>query len=307
MANIGGIVGGGFELMRRRPGAVLCWGALSAVGGAVLNYAQMRVVGAASPDFAAHWANGGFGAGGFAAGLVFGVLSLVLSTILSAAAFRAVLWPEDRGFASIRLSMDEVRMIGLTLILYVLSLVFGLIGGLGVVFLGSLAGLLSGGSAGVAAALTFAAGTALLCLVVFVLVRLSVVYPLVLVRRRISLDAAWELTRGHFWSLLGAYVLIALMTMLVLMLAVLPLVALGLQSGIASGGGERWMTMLQPLGQAGVSPTPVQVIVTLVVGTLMASVLLAMWSGGVASATRDLLARQAPGQDEHLVEPDALM
>ncbi|UYY57494.1 hypothetical protein [Sphingomonas sp. S2-65] len=303
MANIGAIVGGGFDLMRRRPGAVLCWGALSAVGGAVLNYAQLRVIGAAEPGLAAQWAAGGFGAGGFAASVLFGFLSLALSTILSAAAFRAVLWPEDRGLASLRLSMDEVRMIGLTLILYVLSLVFGLIGGLGIVFLGSLAGLLSGGNAGVATALTFAAGVGLMCLIVFVLVRLSVVYPLVLVRRRISLDAAWDLTRGHFWSLLGAYVLIALMTMLVLTLAVVPLVALGLQSGEAIGRGGRWMTMFQPMGLPGVSPTPVQVVAMLVVGTVIASVILAMWSGGVASAAKDLLARRVPAQDEPLVEP----
>ena len=32
-------------------------------------------------------------------------------------------------------------------------------------------------------------------------VRISLIFPLSFHRRRMSIDAAWELTRGHFWLL----------------------------------------------------------------------------------------------------------
>ncbi|NWN33406.1 hypothetical protein GY663_29955, partial [Klebsiella michiganensis] len=49
-----------------------------------------------------------------------------------------------------------------------------------------------------------------LCAVVWVEVRISLIFPLSFHRRRMSIDAAWELTRGHFWLLFACYFLIGL-------------------------------------------------------------------------------------------------
>lgn len=295
MANIGAIVGEGFGLLKRRPSAVLCWGAIHAVGSVALAYAQLRLVGVPDPATMSG-ANIGSGlASGLAVQILFGLLSMTLSTILSAAAFRAVLWPDDRGIASIRLGMDEARLIGLTLILYVLALVGGLVSGLGVMFMTTLTGLLFGGNPAVAGSVVTLILSGLMCLILFLLVRLSVVYPLVLVRRRISIDAGWELTRGHFWSLLGAYILIGLATVATLALSLLPLMAVGIS---ANGHlGSNWLGMIQQLQGTATGATPLLVVAMLAIGSLVSGFVLAMWSGGVARATPDLLSRATPEPD----------
>ena len=293
MANIGAIVGGGFALIRRRPGAVLCWGAVYAIGTAALGYAQLRLAGPAEAAGGVAWDAASLGRG-LGVQIVFGLLSVILSSILSAAVFRAVLWPEDRsGLASLRFGMDEVRLIGLTLILYLLSLAAGLVGGLGLAFLTTLIGLLFGGSPAVASAVAVLVMLGLMCLIVFLLVRLSVVYPLVLVRRRISLDAGWDLTRGHFWSLLGAYVLLALATSLILFLAMLPLLALGLRADVYAPGGN-WPLLLQQLQTSDPGTLLGMIVALLVLASLLSGMVLAVWGGGLASAAKDLLGHAEP-------------
>lgn len=285
MANIGVIVGEGFALLKRRPSAVLCWGAIYALGNAAIGYGQLRVA-SGQPYADRRWVEG------LGVELAFALLSLVLSVVLSAAVFRAVLWPQDRGVASIRFGMDEVRLIGLTLILYVLGVLAGLVGGLGVGFLTSLAGLLAGGSTLFAGIFVPLILLGMLCLMAVVFVRLSVVFPLVLVRRRISLDAGWDLTRGHFWSLLGAYMLIGLSTIATLLLAMIPMFAIGIRLDEPTGTG--WLSLLEQLRASGSASTPLLIIAVLLIGSLVSGIVLALWSGGVASATKDLLSRGEP-------------
>jgi hypothetical protein len=280
MANIGAIIGGGFGLIRRHPGPVLAWGAISAVSGAAIGWAQWRL---GVPDTAL--VNAASLIGRSTLGLLLGLLSLVISTVLSTAAFRAVLRPQAGGFAFLRLGIDEARMIGLTLLLYVITIVAGIVGAAGFAFLVALIGFVTGSQA---AAQTLASLLALAALgaLIFVFVRLSLVYPLVLLRRRITIDDSWEATRGHFWSLLGTYILLALISLAMVMLVMLPVAGVHVQQ-MASGGMRSWSTM-QPFDMRGLATLAPGALLGLAASVLVNTLLLALWSGALATAARDL-------------------
>lgn len=287
MANIGTIVGGGFRLIRRRPGAVLAWGTIYTVASAALAYGQLRLIGPMDPTMTGQAALEGLGRG-VGVQLLFDVLSMLLSAVLSAAVFRAVLWPQDRGLASIRLGMDEARLMGLTLIVYVLSIVAGIVGMLGFAFLVSLISFVVGDSPGVATTFATLVMAGLMGLIVFLLVRLSVVYPLVLVRQRISLDAGWELTRGHFWSLLGGYVLAGLAMIVPVALALL---AFAVIIGGSSFSSATFWPMLFQRMMAGEAQMPLVFVAVVAIASLLTGMVLAVSAGSAAAATKDLLAR----------------
>ncbi|MGK6354455.1 hypothetical protein ACMGDH_04425 [Sphingomonas sp. DT-207] len=286
MANIGAIIGGGFGLIRRHPGPVLVWGAISAVSGVAIGWVQWRL-GVPASDEASAASLLGRGA----LGTLLGLLSLVISTVLSAAAFRAVLRPQAGGFAFLRLGRDEARMIGLTLLLYVITIVVGIVGAAGFAFLVALIGFVTGSqtAAQTLASLLVLAGLGAL---IFVFVRLSLVYPLVLLRRRITIDDSWEATRGHFWSLLGTYILLALISFALVMLVMLPVAGVHVQQ-MASGGMRSWSTM-QPFDIRGLAALAPGALLGLAASVAVNTLLLALWSGALATAARDL----AEAEDE---------
>ena len=132
--------------------------------------------------------------------LVIWAIGVVFEATLVAAFYRAYLHPEQRRFAYLRLGRAELAVLGasllaqgayflsafvvtfLTLMTEVLPPILALVVGLAVVF-GYLAGL------------------------IWVLVRASLIFVDSFERRRISPIHCFKLTRGHFWSLLGAYII----------------------------------------------------------------------------------------------------
>ncbi len=132
--------------------------------------------------------------------LVIWVIGVVFEATLVAAFYRAYLHPEARRFAFLRLGRAELAVLGasllwqlayfvsiflvtfLALMADVLPAILALVVGLTVVF-GYLAGL------------------------VWVVVRSSLILVDSFERRRVSPLHSFELTRGHFWPLAGAYVM----------------------------------------------------------------------------------------------------
>lgn len=221
----------GFGLIRRRPGAVLIWGAVRTL------YAIFSF-GLVAPIFIARFEDIIKRAGGGvttppdlssmmalqSANLLLSIAGGFVSAILSCAVFRAVLKPEEGRFAYLRLGAAEVFLFLLTFgvaILFILAMVVTVIPLAMVVVIASVVH-----AAGVAATIAVVGGLSLLGLLIFVLIRLSVAGPMMVEDGRFHLTDAWAMTRGHAGELLLVGIL--LFVMLILMEVVLGAFALAI-------------------------------------------------------------------------------
>ena len=173
-------------------------------------------------------------------GLLLAVLmpvSLISSAMIHAAVARSVLRPGESAFGYLRLGMDEVRVLVVSLVLFV-------------VFMGLL--FFSSGLIGVAIGMTVTAEAPALWLLVVLLVlaaialfawlsvRLSLAIPITMAERRIAIFDSFGFTKGRFWPLLGMALLAWFLSMVVGLLGKLVVMPLEL----ATGGG---MTALEGL------------------------------------------------------------
>lgn len=138
------------------------------------------------------------------------LLALVLGAILSAAIMRSVLHPEERRFAYLRLGRDELRLLGVSVISWAAALMVTILPS-GVVALGS--ALLAGTP--VAGWFTFLGGLTVIGLSTWVAVRLSLLAPHAFMSGHIDPRAAWLLTHGQFWRLLGMIIIVILSCVIV--------------------------------------------------------------------------------------------
>jgi len=166
-------------------------------------------------------------------GLLFAVLlpvSLIASAMIYAAIARSVLRPGESAFGYLRLGMDEVRVLVVSVVLFLVFTVLLFV---------------SSGLIGVAVGMTVAAETPALWLLVVLLVlgaialfawlsvRLSLAIPITMAERRIAIFDSFGVTKGRFWPLLGMALLAWVLSMVVGLLG--SLVAMPLQ--LATGGG----------------------------------------------------------------------
>ena len=142
-------------------------------------------------------------------------LGLVLGAVLNAAVARAVVRPQDRSFGYLRLGMDELRVLAVTLVMAIII-------GVGTMVLFTVVGICVGLAAAVNVGLGWLTGIVLglgaVAAVVWIMVRLSLAVPITVAERRISLFDSFGLTRGHSLSLLGMGVIAFIMSILVGML-----------------------------------------------------------------------------------------
>ncbi len=208
---------------------------------------------------------------------VFAAVALVSQMVFSTAVLRAVLRPAEQRFGYLRLSMDEVRQLGLALLI-VLAVI-------GYSFLVSIAsGLLLGLLATVLppALLGLLAFVIIIAAFVYPAVRLSLAPAMTLADGRISFLRAWALTQGRFWPLFGTYAL-ALAIAAVLWLAVTAPVGLALKLA----GGRTDPTMITGFKDLA-APLP---LIALVVGSLVQALVAAIMTAPIASAFRQIVGR----------------
>jgi len=291
----------GFRLIRRNPGPVALWAAAYAVITAVSSILTLLWVG----DDAAALAAAGTGEADLqgimgAAGKIYAIaipVSLITSGLFTAAVYRAVLRPEEKGLGYLRFGADELRLI---LLFVLLGLIFLLVAFVAVVVIGLVTGFttVAGGSGGDSAvgaiAAAFMAGLLGLVLgaVVFAYfgVRLSLTGPLTFVEKRIDIGAAWRMTRGHFWPMLGAY-LIAWLMVLVIIVVGFSIVAT--ISGMLGGQGLGLDSLTNPDLTLQNFLTPAT-IVTTIISSVMTAVQYAVIVGPTAYVYRELKASEAP-------------
>lgn len=237
---IGEALVSGFALVVKRPLAVLCWGLactallilpLVMLGGAVISGVHDLIV--AHQNHADNGPQAEAGvirimSGVFLAIPVLVICILAVQALLSGAVYRAVLEPQNRGFASLRFGKQELWLVVLALARhFVLSFIMG--GVMLAAFVVALAGILIGGLfpqpwAGIVRApflIAAVAGGA--SAAVWVWLRFSLAGPMTFAEREFRLFESWSLTRGRVKELLGLGVLMLIVRQGLPMLLVAPI------------------------------------------------------------------------------------
>jgi hypothetical protein len=129
--------------------------------------------------------------------LLFAILVLLIQMVLSTAVLRAVLRPADRTAGYLRFGMDELRQLGLAMIVLFSMLVYAFVVSLASSLVIAVLSGLSGGAIPASA----------LGAVAVAVIWIAFLYPpaMTLADGRISFLRAWALTKNRFWTLLGAY------------------------------------------------------------------------------------------------------
>jgi len=305
MTSVGSIVGGAFGLVRRHPLSVLVWGLLYMAVLLALGLAMRPVFLVYSELFSQLMANGAgkplppevlqpYVARMQAAGGIVFLAEIAVFAVLMAvftATQRAVLRPTERGFAFLRVGMDELRMIGVGMILaiglsigmFVALLALAIV--VGIVFAITMAAT---GSPVIGIALFAIAYFVLLGAMIYAHVRFSLAFPLTFMRREFAIGEAWRLTKGRFWTLFGAYFTIGLLYM-VLALILFTFAFGSFFSELAQAGNSPETVQLAFQNQvalfSSINPTSVSLLIG---GVLLGGLTMALVGGAVATAARDL-------------------
>lgn len=132
------------------------------------------------------------------------IFGLMIQCMMAAAVYRIILRHDDARYGYLRLGIDEVRLMALTIVY--LAIAIGLL-----VLVSMAAALVMAVSsvAGESAAVFMGAVAELFALgiVVYVGVRLSLAPVITFAERRLTIFESWRLTRGAFWPLFLAYAL----------------------------------------------------------------------------------------------------
>ena len=229
----------GFRFVRERPATVLVWAAYLLVLLAVASVAMFDIGGdaltslmiasqGAKPDPAKLVKLMEQVA---PASLFAELLITVFGAVLATAILRVRLTPGPHPWGGLKLGGDELRMLAGTLLVMIcvfcLSMAAGVFADLA-------------GEFGLPPLIPLSLG---LLLVLAVQVRLSLVGVICQAEGRISLPRSIHLTKGMFWRLLGAYVLLAAITLVILFLLSVIFAALIGAAAMATGGGVNQMAL----------------------------------------------------------------
>jgi hypothetical protein len=199
----GSILEGAFRLVRERPGAVAVWWLIYLALTILMTFAMqplMAGIAQASTGISSPLQM-------FGQIMLINLLNVLVYIILMTAAQRAVLRPQDNMLAYVRIGMDELRMLALTIILVVGAYIAFIL--LSIVVMLLAAAMATAGS-GPATLMSFLFLFGVVGLFIWLEVRLSLAFPLTLLRRKIIIGESWRLTKGRFWSLFLAYLVIFL-------------------------------------------------------------------------------------------------
>lgn len=286
MLSVGRILEGAFGLVRERFVAVAIWTAIYFAG----NIAMMLSVGSL---FGVANNPGAVGdPSAMIAALVpvylISFIMLLIGLVLYAAAMRAVLRPAAGSVGYVRLGMDELRLLGLLVL-------FGIGGMILMVGFTILAGLIGFGagagrqSGGVAVIVTLLLSLVVFAAMLFLIVRFSLAFPLTLHRQKIVIGEAWRLSRGRFWTLFGAALVITLL--ITVLNTAVSLVTMGgylFDVMAAAGNPEATARTVEAQTQAFGQLSPMTILYSLG-GAIVAGLWVTLSGGSIATAAKLLL------------------
>lgn len=279
----GSLLRDGFGLLRAQPGAVAVWTLLYLAAGllglAIMFPAMTAMAETPTPDLAGMQS-------AMAWMWLYDLLLLIVITVIFAAIFRAVFWPQQLGLAYLRLGSDEFLLIVLMILFavaaFVATLVVMLLGALVVGAIVATAGYSAGAAIGVALALVFA------CVAIWLEVRLSLAFPLTVLRKRLTIGEAWRLTRGRFWTLFGAYLVSALFVMVLSAIIFWPMMASYFADVVYASGDPQQMNEVMQAQMARVLHPGIGMVLAWVLGGVVYTIGLALIGGIQASAAARL-------------------
>ena len=280
----------GFRLTRRKPLAVLLWGVVYVVmilalfgliGGPIISFfAEMqRLQGAAEPSIEELQALLPL-YGAFAAVLP---VVFVFSAVLNAAVIRAVVRPQESAFGYLRLGMDEVRVLGVSL---VLGILFGLVSLVGWSIVGFVAGMAAVTEQGLLVLAAVLLGLAIVAGLIWLAVRFSLAIPIVVAERRFAVFDSFAMTKGRFWPLLGMAIIAFVLATIVGLLGGIVFLPVTLMTG---GMGQLAQFEGAPLQEVITAAAPALIAYAVVNGVLSALQLAIMYAP-FSAAYRDIKA-----------------
>lgn len=224
----------GFRITRERPGWVLAWALLLGLLQLATLYMLGTMAGSALTDLQAassgsqpdpHRMMAAYSQMAPAYSIIV-PLSLLLQAVLGCAIYRAVLRPQEKSLLGMRVGRDELRVLVVSI---ALALLLGVIVFIGALVLGLVAGGVgaAAGDGGAAGVVALVLGLALLGVLIFFGVRLSLALPMTFDQKDFRVFESWRATQGSFWPLLGAYLLAFILGILVTLLLTIVLVAVG--------------------------------------------------------------------------------
>ena len=202
----------GFRVIKSKPLIILAWSLLMILSGAAAIAVLAPAFGAMTrlddaPDPAA--AITALSAIAPVISILF-LGSLVLAAVISAAANRAVLQPQNSAFGYLRLGPDELRQLAVRVVYALLGIV-----GMGVLIAAIFIMARSGGGGGLRGLGIFITCVLAVGGAVYLAVRLSLASAQTFDERRINIFGTWALTRGQFWPIFLTYLLAIFMCLVI--------------------------------------------------------------------------------------------
>jgi hypothetical protein len=139
---------------------------------------------------------------------------LVFNAIRQGAATRAILNPDDDRFGYLRLGGDEMRLVLVNLVLFLIRLAIGMVFGiiLGIVMMGAGLSMARNGGDNVSALIAAQVIRQILTLplyavTAFLFVKFSFAYPMTVEMKKVEIFGSWTMTNHRFWPMLMSFAL----------------------------------------------------------------------------------------------------
>ncbi|KQZ25729.1 hypothetical protein [Caulobacter sp. Root1472] len=139
--------------------------------------------------------------------------AVALQSVISVAIMRAVVRPQERRLAYLRVGREEARQFVVALVGWIVALVVTALPSAVLVLIG--AGLISLGAVETNRWVEVLGAIAVAGLSIWFGIRLSLLSIITFAEGKLSLRRTWALTDHHFWRLLGMYFLAVVLTILV--------------------------------------------------------------------------------------------
>jgi hypothetical protein len=178
----------GFQVIRRHWRVIVGWAGFNVLGlvaaAAVFIIAGVFYAGAVGGDAERF--------GEMVGGPAVTFATLIVQLMIVMAVYRLMFRPQDHGFLYLRFGPDELRGLGVSVILLV-----------GIAAIAVLAVFVARAVQPVAGFATTLVAVLALLVISWLIVRLGFVLPLCVAERRIDFAGSWRLTRGRTWALIG--------------------------------------------------------------------------------------------------------